>query len=282
MSNNNNITTKLVTMTEQNTNARINCAVLEARLESKEEIVTLRLQLERMNEKYDKQVIKIESLRRENELLKNKSSIHTTNTATIPVPLVADNNSNNLNAKNIRPLYRNIDAKPLGVRFANLVYWNENGQLVGFVPHPDQERRRGGDDLGEALDRVGLFEIGRDTAALRDADVSLLGLLEPLQLSGYRVEAGIDEIEDVVTVPVGHKGHRDAGRIVHHGDGGTGKRALGRVEDRALDAAAVILRGGPRREQQSRGRPGRTSPNDDRVISHVARSLGCGGLRSNA
>ena len=112
-----------------------------------------------------------------------------------------------------------------------------------------RHRRRFDDDaLLEAADLE--REIRGNTPALRHADVSLLRGFESLELAGDRIDARVDEIEDVVAVPVSHERHGDAGRVVLHRDGGARQRALGRVEHRALDATAIVLGAGRRRGEQ--------------------------------
>lgn len=100
-----------VTISERNLHAQIECAVLRTKLESRDEIITLKLQLEQLQQKYDRIASKF----------KERGPI-------IEPVTVAVNNT--LNERNVRHLFRHIKGNTMDTRIASLVYWNEHGQLV--------------------------------------------------------------------------------------------------------------------------------------------------------
>ena len=85
-------------------------------------------------------------------------------------------------------------------------------------------------------------QIDGEVRALLHAHVALLRRLEPLELGQHRVDARIDEVENVVAVRVGHAGDGDAGRVVSQRHRRARQGGLTRVDDRALDSRPVVLR----------------------------------------
>lgn len=113
-----NETPRLMTPSEEALDSQINCAVLAAKLEARDEIVTLRMQLTQMKEKYDRIARKLNEAKAEIQELRQTSTVSKVKSM------------NTVNEKNIRHLYRHIDGDALDARIASLVYWNERGQLV--------------------------------------------------------------------------------------------------------------------------------------------------------
>jgi hypothetical protein len=85
---------------------------------------------------------------------------------------------------------------------------------------------------------------------LRHANVSLLRRLESLELAGDRVDARVDEIEDVVAVLVSRRTSRDASRVVPHRDVAPGSAPWVESSTETLDATAIVLGAGRRRGEQ--------------------------------
>ncbi len=130
----------VTSLTEQNVIRRIDCAILATRLETNEEITTLKLQLEQMREHNAIQATKIEKMKQEKKRLQQSNAMSLDKPLIAQPPVITPTipNIGLLTERNIRPLYRGIEDKSVDPRIASLVYWNANGQLV--VPISGQYR----------------------------------------------------------------------------------------------------------------------------------------------
>ena len=124
---------RMVTLLEENIVNRINCVVLSTRLETNEEITTLKLQLDQWKDLYNRQTTKLENAMKEIQALKSEHHNRSVPVGLSPRPIPIHQqffNNSVLNDANLRPLYRCVDVKPVDARIASLVYWNEKGHLV--------------------------------------------------------------------------------------------------------------------------------------------------------